>query len=294
MILEKITDESSLGQVVQDTTSNMVDDVNAFKNYFAIKLPEIISFGIKVILAIIAFFVGRLVIKWVCNLIRKSLERSSVDRGVEQFVYSLSKAALYILLILMLVTNLGIETTSIAALIASAGVAVGLALQGSLSNFAGGILILLLKPFSVGDYIIEDSHKNEGTVIEIQLFYTILSTVDNKRVIIPNGTLANASMTNVTARDIRQLDLRISISYQADLKKAKQVIEEILMSNEAIIKEEDHQVFVSDLETQGVVIGIRGWVKTEEFSGVRWELLEKIKLGMDECGVMMATGNVVK
>jgi len=290
MTLLTMTDKSS---VAQDIVDDVTDDVSSFKTYFDTKLPEIISLGIKVILAIIVFFIGRLVIKWVCNLIRKSLERSAADKGVEQFIYSLSKAVLYVLLVLILVTNLGVETTSIAAIVASAGVAVGLALQGSLSNFAGGILILLLKPFSVGDYIIEDSHKNEGTVIEIQLFYTILSTVDNKRVIIPNGTLANASMTNVTARDIRQLDLRICISYQADLKKAKQVIEELLTSNEEIIKEEDHSVFVSDLEAQGVVIGIRGWVKTEAFSSVRWELLEKIKLGMDECGVMMTTGKIV-
>jgi len=271
--------------VVDQVNKSLGKEANVFKQYFEGKLPVFVNFGVKVVLALVIFFIARIIIKWICNLTRKSLIRSSVDKGVEQFVYSLVRTSLYILLFVVLITNLGVETTSIAALVASGGVAVGLALQGSLSNFAGGVLILLLKPFSVGDYIIEDNNKNEGTVKEIQMFYTKLSTVDNKTVIIPNGSLANTSLTNVTAREIRQLDLKITISHDSDLKKAKELIEEILAENESIIKTEAHQVFVSDLTPGGVVIGARGWIKTEQFSSVRWQLLEEIKLSLNEHGV---------
>ena len=160
--------------------------------------------------------------------------------------------------------------------------AIGLALQGSLSNFAGGVLILLLKPFVVGDYIIEDSQKNEGTVKEIQIFYTKLSTVDNKTIVIPNGTLANTSLTNVTAKDVRRLDLSIDISYEADLRKAKEIIEGLLKEDDSILKEEEILVFVDQLGASSVVIGTRAWVKTDEYWPTRWRLLEEIKLALDE------------
>lgn len=244
--------------------------------------PSLISFGMKVLLAIVVFIVGKIVIKWIRRVVRRAMERSGADIGVKQFVDSLLKFVLYILLIFGIATNFGVESASVAALLASAGVAIGLALQGSLSNFAGGVLILLLKPFRVGDYIIEDTHKNEGTVKEIQIFYTKLSTVDNKTIVIPNGTLANSSLTNVTAKDERQLDLKISISYDADLKKAKSLIETILIEKEAIIKEDEIKVFVDQLADSAVVLGIRAWVRTEEYWSTRWALLENIKLTLDE------------
>ncbi len=154
------------------------------------------------------------------------IEGPEADKGVEQFVDSLLKFGLYVLI--FMISSLGFDTTSVAALLASSGVAIGLALQGSLSNFAGGVLILLLKPFVVGDYIIEDTNGKEGTVKEIQIFYTKLSTIDNKTIVIPNGMLTNNSITNATAKDERQLDLRVGISYNADIKKAKSMIEKLL------------------------------------------------------------------
>jgi small conductance mechanosensitive channel len=195
------------------------------------------------------------------------------------------KFVLYIILIFSIGSNFGIDTTSVAALLASGGVAIGLALQGALSNFAGGVLILILKPFVVGDYIIEDTNKCEGTVKEIQIFYTKLSTVDNKTIVIPNGALANNSLTNVTAKNERRMDLLIDISYEADLRKAKQLIEQILMEEEAVLKEEEVLVFVDSLGASSVVIGTRSWVKTEEYWPTRWRLLERIKLTMDENGI---------
>ena len=182
----------------------------------------------------------------------------------------------------MIVTSLGVEPASIAALLASGGVAIGLALQGSLSNFAGGVLILLLKPFVVGDYIIEDTNKNEGTVKEIQIFYTKLATVDNKTIVIPNGTLANTSLTNVTAKDERRLDLTVGISYEADLKAAKETIEKILREDESVLQTEELIVYVDSLADSAVMIGSRCWVKTNEYWPARWRILEKIKLTLDE------------
>ena len=163
--------------------------------------------------------------------------------------------------------------------------AIGLALQGSLSNFAGGVLILLLKPFVVGDYIIEDTNGKEGTVKEIQIFYTKLSTIDNKTIVIPNGMLTNNSITNATAKDERQLDLRVAISYDADIRQAKSVIENLLIKDECIIKNEQINVFVHELADNAVVLGIRAWVKNEEYWETRWRLLEEIKLLLDENGI---------
>ena len=157
-------------ETTQETAEEATEDVNALIQYVQDHIPSIIGFAFQVLLALIFFFLGRMAINWIRKLCGRMLERSSADKGVEQFVDSLLKFGLNTLLIFMIATKFGLDTASVAALIASAGVALGLALQGSLSNFAGGVLILLLKPFVVGDYIIEDNHGNEGTVKEIQMF----------------------------------------------------------------------------------------------------------------------------
>lgn len=272
-------------QEVTDATQEAVKQINQLTQYVQDSIPELITFGLKVLAALVAFFVGRLVIRWIRKIVRRSFERSGADKGVEQFVDSLLKYGLYALLVFSLISSLGFDTTSVAAVLASGGVAIGLALQGSLSNFAGGVLILLLKPFVVGDYIIEDSNGKEGTVKEIQIFYTKLSTIDNKTIVIPNGMLTNNSITNATAKDERQLDLRVSISYDADIRQAKNVIEELLEKDECIIKNEQINVFVHELADNAVVLGIRAWVKNEEYWTTRWRLLEEIKLSLDENGI---------
>ena len=270
---------------VTEVTQQTVKEVSRFAQYIQDNIPTLIGFGIRVLLALVFFFIGRILIKWIRKIVRRSIERSSADKGVEQFVDSVLKFALYFLLIFSIASKFGVDTTSVAALIASGGVAIGLALQGSLSNFAGGVLILLLKPFEVGDYIIEDSNGKEGTVKEIQIFYTKLSTIDNKTIVIPNGMLTNNSLTNATAKDERRLDLKLSISYSADLKKAKMLIENIIRQDESILKDDEIVVFVDDLSDSAVVIGARAWVKNEEFRPTRWRLLETIKLTLDEHGV---------
>lgn len=272
-------------QEVTDATQEAVKQVNQLTQYVQDSIPELITFGLKVLAALVAFFVGRLVIRWIRKIVRRSFERSGADKGVEQFVDSLLKYGLYALLVFSLISSLGFDTTSVAAVLASGGVAIGLALQGSLSNFAGGVLILLLKPFVVGDYIIEDTNGKEGTVKEIQIFYTKLSTIDNKTIVIPNGMLTNNSITNATAKDERQLDLRVSISYDADIRQAKSVIENLLIKDECIIKNEQINVFVHELADSAVVLGIRAWVKNEEYWETRWRLLEEIKILLDENGI---------
>ena len=272
-------------QEVTDATQEAVKQVNQLTQYVQDSIPGLITFGLKVLAALVAFFIGRLVIRWIRKIVRRSFERSGADKGVEQFVDSLLKYRLYALLVFSLISSLGFDTTSVAAVLASGGVAIGLALQGSLSNFAGGVLILLLKPFVVGDYIIEDTNGKEGTVKEIQIFYTKLSTIDNKTIVIPNGMLTNNSITNATAKDERQLDLRVGISYDADIRQAKSVIENLLIKDECIIKNEQINVFVHELADNAVVLGIRAWVKNEEYWETRWRLLEEIKLLLDENGI---------
>ena len=271
----------------------VVEEVSKLAEYVGGKIPGLIDFGVGVVLALVVFFIGTKIIKWIRKLIRISMDKGNVDKGVSQFVDSLVKFALYAILIFSIGSKFGLDTTSVAAALASCGAAIGLALQGSLSNFAGGVLILLLKPFVVGDYIIEDNKGREGTVKEIQLFYTKLLTVDNKTVIIPNGSLANTSLTNVTAQDKRRLDLSVGISYDADLKKAKQLIEGLLCSDEDILQSEGITVFVDSLGDSAVTIGARGWVRKEVYWTAKWRLTENIKLTLDEHGIEIPFNQVV-
>lgn len=272
---------------VIETTNEAAEDVNVFIQYLQDHIPNLISFAIEIVLALIFFFLGRIVIKWIRKLTRKMLERSNVDKGVETFVDSLLKFMLYGILLFTIATKFGFDTASVAALIASAGVAVGLAVQGSLSNFAGGILILLLKPFVVGDYIIEDNHGDEGTVKEIQLFYTKLLTVDNRTVVIPNGMLTNNSLTNVTHMDERKLELKVSISYESDLLKAKAVLADLIQKESRIMQDKEHRIFVDELGDDGVILGMRCWVSTEDYWNVRWDMLEGIKLTFDRESIVI-------
>ena len=276
---------SDVQESVQGVTSEATQEVSQMVQFFEDHIPDLVAFGIQVLLALVFFFVGSKVIKWIRKIVRKSFERANADAGVSQFVDSMLKFGLYALLIFIIATKFGVESSSVAALIASAGVAVGLALQGSLSNFAGGILILLLKPFAVGDYIIVTQEGIEGTVKEIQIFYTKLATVDNQTVVVPNSILTNNSLTNVTARPERKLDLKVGISYDADLKKAKSLIEDMLLHDESIIQDEEIRVFVDSLGDSAVMIGLRAWVKTEEYWATRWRLMEEIKLTFDAEGI---------
>lgn len=253
---------------------------------FLQELPDkMLRLGLRILLAVIFFLIGVQVIKLLRKLVRKSLEKTHADTGLIQFSDSFVKAALYIVLLFLIIESFGVDAASIVALLGSAGVAIGLAIQGSLSNFAGGVLILLLKPFKVGDYIIEDSQKNEGTVQEIQLFYTKLVTPDDKVIVLPNGTLANTSLTNVTANDIRRADVRVGISYKADLMKAKQVLADLLEADEQVLKDRERTVFVEDLGESAVQLVLRCWFRNEDFWPGKWRITEQVKLTLDANGI---------
>ena len=249
---------------------------------FLQELPQkALNLGVRVVLALLVFFIGGQIIKLIRKILKKSLTRAGADTGVIQFLDSLVKVVLYVILIMMIGTSFGLDAASVIAVVGSAGVAVGLALQGSLSNFAGGVLILLLKPFKVGDYIIEDTKGNEGVVSEIQLFYTKLTTPDDRIVVLPNGTLANSSLTNVTTTYKRRLTVQVGISYRADLKKAKQVMHDAVSADTGVLKEEPVVTFVDDLGDSAVVLGTHCYVRNEDYWNVRWRLLEEIKLAFD-------------
>ena len=220
-------------------------EIGVLKNYIESILPNMLDFCFNVVLAVIVYLIGSRIIKAILKINKRWADRKEIDEGVKQFIHAFIKGALYVLLIFIILTLFGVTTASVVAVLGSAGLTLGLALQGSLSNFAGGVMILLMKPFKVGDYVIEDTNKNEGTVEEISLFYTRLKTIDNKSIVIPNGTLANNSMTNVTAAEKRRLDLTVGISYQADIRQAKEVLNQVILNEPACLLEEETKVFVS-------------------------------------------------
>ncbi|MDD6628772.1 MAG: mechanosensitive ion channel [Lachnospiraceae bacterium] len=250
------------------------------------ELPDkALRFGVKILLAVIVLIVGIQIIKLLRRIVRKSMQRANADTGVVQFVDSFLKAVLYILLFFMIASGFGLNTASIVALLGSAGVAIGLAVQGSLSNFAGGVLILLLKPFKVDDYIIISGNANEGTVMEIQLFYTKLVTVDNHVVIIPNGELTTSNIINMSTLSERRINISVSIAYDADIRTAKEVIRSVLEQDAAVLKDKEHFVFVDELADSGVNLKVRCWSRNEDYWETKWRLTENVKYALDEAGI---------
>ena len=266
----------------QQKAQEAIENPGIIRTYLENLIPDLLAFALQVVIAIVIYVIGAKMIKYVLKLVRRSMERAGADEGVKQFLGTLIKYALYLLLITIILNLFGIATTSVVAVLGSIGVAAGLALQGSLSNMAGGVLILLLKPFRVGDYIIEDSNKNEGTVAEISIFYTKLVTVDNRVIMIPNGTLANSSMTNVSRMTKRRIDLIIGVAYESDIKQVKEILKNVAEAEEARLPEEEISIFVSELADSSVNMGVRIWVATEDYWPAKWRLTENIKIALDE------------
>ena len=237
----------------------------------------------KIVFALLIWFIGKKLISLSLKLLRKVFDRGSIDLGVVNFTMSIIKFALYAGLILMVIDELGIQTTSLITVFGSAALAVGMSLQGSLSNFAGGVLILIFKPFKVGDYIVVGNY--EGTVRTIEILYTKLTTVDNKVVMLPNGTLSNSNIINVGAEDFRRLDIEMSIGYSSDLKLAKTLLNTIVNNNPAVIKDRDIKVIVKSLDESCVTLETRVWVKTEDYWDTRFTLLEEYKAEFDKNGI---------
>lgn len=261
------------------------DNPGVIRTYLEGMVPSLLSFLVQVAVAIIVLLIGSRIIKFLLKLIRKSLDRSKVEAGVVTFLCSLVKYSLYFVLAMIILAQFGVTTSSVVAVLGSAGLTLGLALQGSLSNFAGGVLILLLKPFVVGDYIIDGATGQEGTVSSITIFYTKLLTVDNRMILIPNGTLSNSSITNVTHMEKRRIDLLIGVSYEANLAKTKQVLLDVVKSEDKILPGEPVDVYVSELADSSVQMGVRAWVKTEDYWPIRWKMTEDIKNALDANGI---------
>ena len=248
-------------------------------------VPDLLNFALQVVIALVVYVIGGKIIKLILKMLSRGMERRGTDEGVKQFLLPLVKYSLYVILIFIIMGLFGIATTSAVAVLGSAGVAVGLALQGSLSNFAGGVLILLLKPFRVGDYIVEHSGGKEGTVTEISIFYTKLLSAGHKMILVPNGTLANCTVTNVSGMEKRRVDVEVGIAYEADIRTAKEVLKKVAAEDEARLKEEEPVVFVDSLGDSSVNMGVRIWVAAENYWSTKWRLTENVKYALDEAGI---------
>lgn len=255
----------------------------SWKEMFERYVPVACDYLLRIALVLMIFFVGRKLIKNIVSLCDQALKRHGMEVTVRRFFCNVINALGYICMLGILLQTVGLTATSLTALVASAGVAVGLALQGSLSNFAGGVLILLMKPFVIGDYIVQGN--TEGTVKKIGLVYTELITADNRLIVIPNGTLIDSSIVNVTATGKRRLELSVGIGYKSDLKKAKEVLIRLGENDPARDPENPVNVFVSELAESSVNLGLHVWVSSSEYWNAKWRLTENIKLAFDEEGI---------
>lgn len=255
----------------------------SWKEMFERYVPVVCDYLLRIALVLVIFFVGRKLIKKIVSLCDQALKRHGMEVTVRRFFCNVINALGYICMLGILLQTVGLTATSLTALVASAGVAVGLALQGSLSNFAGGVLILLMKPFVIGDYIVQGN--TEGTVKEIGLVYTELITADNRLIVIPNGTLIDNSIVNVTATGKRRLELSVGIGYKSDLKKAKEVLIRLGENDPARDPENPVNVFVSELAESSVNLGLHVWVSSSEYWNAKWRLTENIKMAFDEEGI---------
>ena len=243
----------------------------------------IITYGGRLVLAIVVLIIGLSIIKRITRVFRKTLTKREVDASLIPFLSSLINALLKVMLVISIASMVGIEMTSFVAVLGAAGLAVGLALQGSLSNFAGGVLILILKPFKVGDFI--EGAGNSGTVREIQIFYTYLTTPTGQEIMVPNGSLSNNSIVNYSYNSTRRLDMTFGIGYGDDIDKAKAILHEIAAAETRFLDEQGITIFVEALADSSVNIRLRGWLNNGDYWDVLNSLNEKVKKAFDEAGV---------
>jgi small conductance mechanosensitive channel len=294
MLLMELSEMVDLSEIDElPDLEEISENLNAIQKFMSTLPEKALSLGIRVVIALIVFFIGSKLIKLIRKIAKKSLNKAGAELGVIQFLDGLLKVILYGVLVLMIASNFGFDATSVVALVGSAGVTIGLAMQGSLSNLAGGVLILLLKPFRVGDYIIESAHGTEGTVKEIGIFYTKLMTTDGKIVVLPNGNLSNNSITNASFSPVRRVDLTVGISYDSDIKRAKEVLEEVMNNDTDVLHNEPVTVFVDSLGDSAVTIGMRCFCENAKFWTVKWRVLENSKLALDEAGIEIPFNQVV-
>ncbi len=260
-------------------------DFSVLESFLNAAWPKAFAIVKIIVVALLIWIIGKKVIKLVLKITKRALEKGNVDDGVESFLMSLVRILLYGVLIVILAGTVGIETGSIIALLGSAGLAIGLALQGSLSNFAGGVLILILKPFKIGDYIVANGM--EGTVTGIDIFYTKLRTGDNRVVVLPNGNLSNSDLINVSHEPTRRVDVVASVDYASDIKKVKEILFDIGSNLEYSFEDEGHpiQVYVNSYEASSIDVGLRFWVNAGDYWTAKWTANELIKEKFDAAGI---------
>ena len=242
-----------------------------------------VEFGINLGKAIIIFYIGKLIVSLLMRAARKIMQAREVDKTLESFVLSLARMILMLFVIIASIGALGVETTSFAAVIAAAGLAIGLALQGSLSNFASGVLIVLFRPYKVGDFI--EAAGVSGVVEEVEILTTVFKTGDNKRVIVPNGQVMGSVITNYSANDTRRVDMVIGVGYDDDLDKVRATLEELIAADDRILADPAHKIAVSELADSSVNFIVRPWVNTADYWGVMFDLTEAIKKRFDKDGI---------
>lgn len=279
-----------VGEMVENTdvASNVSSDLQKLNPNFLWDMlkeysPFLLNLFYQLLIVFLIFFIGRKLIRWTGKGLEKALSKTHIEKGMKKFLASLVSWSLYIVLAFIIADRLGINTTSFLAFLGTLGLGIGLALQSSIANLAGGILILLMKPFVVGDYIIFSG--GDGTVDNIGLVYTTLITPDNKQVMVPNGSLSNGTITNVTAKDIRRVDLMIGIGYTSDLLVAKNIVSRIIEENTLVLHDREKMVYVSDLAASSILLGIRVWAKTSDYWTLKWALTEHIKIEFDKAGI---------
>lgn len=243
-------------------------------------VPWAVTNGIKLIAALIFLLIGWKLISKVVGVMNTILEKKQVDITLRTFLDGFVSISLKIILVILIMTCVGIQTSGLAALIASAGLAIGLALQGSLSNFAGGVIILLIRPFNVGDYI--DGAGQSGTVEKIGIFYTYILTPDNKQILVPNGKLSNDSVVNYSSKETRRVDMKFSTSYEEDVIKVKRILREVIDTEKLIIKEPVPFIAMSEHADSAINFVVRVWCKTGDYWTIYFSLLEKVKIRFDE------------
>lgn len=261
--------------------TEVINNPGLIEQFLEDKIPVVISFIIQVIVAALVLFIGIKIIKHLVKVIQRAFEKSRMETSVARFLAALIRYSLYVILIMAILSGFGVATGSVVAILGSAGLTIGLALQGSLANFAGGVIILITKPFVIGDYILESSTGGEGTVIDINLYCTKLRTIDNKVVMVPNGKLADSSITNITMLGERQLELIIDVAYDSDIETVKNILTERAQAMKEYLVKPDINVFLSELKDSSMAFGLRLWLKSDDYWKVKWQLTEDIKRALD-------------
>ncbi len=246
-------------------------------------LPYLIALGISIIKVILIWIIGNYVIKVAIKVLGKLLDKSKIEETVKRFIKNLVKVLLKVILLVAIIQEFGVETTSIVALIGGLSLAVGLAFQGALSNFAGGLLILLFKPFKLGDFV--DINGNLGVVEDIEMIATKLKTPDNKIVIVPNGTAANATLVNYSAKDVRRVDFSFGVAYESDLKQVKQTLLEVANAHDKVLKDPAPFVRLGEQADSSLNYTVRLWAKTEDYWDVHFDIIENVTDAFNEKGI---------